>query len=68
MNRGLRWLKGTPNRSFKACAKLPSFTTKHRRLFYLEDNLLRLHVVKDLVSFDSVLQRHDLVGHEAVDQ
>ena len=33
---------------------------------WLKDDLLRLHVVEDIVTFQGFAHRHDLVGHEAV--
>lgn len=31
-----------------------------------EDNLLYLHLIEDVVTFHSLAQRHDLIGHEPV--
>lgn len=32
----------------------------------LKDDFLYLHVVEDVVSFQGLAHRHDLIGHEAV--
>lgn len=33
----------------------------------LENHLLGLHLVEEIITFNCVRQRHDLVEHEAVD-
>lgn len=36
-------------------------------MFWYKNNLLNLHLVENVISFDGLAQWHELIGHEAID-
>jgi hypothetical protein len=56
-------LVGAANLQTPTFAKSTQSTDK--LLLCLEHNLVRLHLVKQIVTFHCLAQRHDLVGHES---